>query len=105
MALFFDVDGTLFDTREGIIQALNYVLKVYGRAPIEKSDESKYIGPPVKKALIEYQGMDEVEAEEATDLYRRCYVEIFIGESALYDGTLETLATLKRLGCFLELPL
>ena len=45
--IIFDVDGTLFDTREGIIQALNYVLKVYGRAPIEKSDESKYIGPPV----------------------------------------------------------
>lgn len=99
--IIFDVDGTLFDTREGIIQALNYVLKVYGRAPIEKSDESKYIGPPVKKALIEYQGMDEVEAEEAADLYRRCYVEKFIGESAVYDGTLETLVTLKRLGCFL----
>lgn len=99
--IVFDVDGTLFDTKEGIIQALNYVLKFDGREPIEKSDESKYIGPPVKKALIEYQGMDELEAEEAAMLYRQCYVEKFIEASVLYGGTLETLIALKRAGCFL----
>lgn len=99
--IIFDVDGTLFDTRVGIIQALNYVLKFHHREPIEKSDESKYIGPPVKKALIEYQGMDEVEAEDAAMSYRQYYVEKFIRASVLYDGTLETLDTLKRAGCFL----
>ena len=94
-AIIFDVDGTLFDTRDGIIQALNYVLKVHCRSEIKKEDEARYIGPPIKKSLIEFQGMEELEADEATALYRKSYVEKFIGNSIWYDGAVETLKELK----------
>ena len=100
-AIIFDVDGTLFDTRDGIIQALNYVLKVHGRSEIKKEDEARYIGPPIKKSLIEFQGMEELEADEATALYRKSYVEKFIGDSIWYDGTVETLKELKDRGWIL----
>lgn len=99
--IVFDVDGTLFDTRVGIIHALNYVLRNHGKAEIEESDEAKYIGPPIKKSLMEYQGMNEAEADEATALYRKCYVERFISDSAWYDGAVETLMVLKEKGCVL----
>lgn len=100
-AIIFDVDGTLFDTRNGIIQALNYVLKVRGRSEIKKEDEAIYIGPPIKKSLMEYQGMEESEADEATVLYRKSYVEKFISNSVWYDGAVETLEELKSNGCML----
>ena len=100
-AIIFDVDGTLFDTRDGIIQALNYVLKVHGRSEIKKEDEARYIGPPIKKSLMEFQGMEELEADEATALYRKSYVEKFIGDSIWYDGAVETLKELKDRGWIL----
>lgn len=99
--IIFDVDGTLFDTRDGIIQALNYVLKVHGRSEIKKEDEAKYIGPPIKKSLMEFQGMNEAEADEATALYRKSYIEKFIGNSVWYDGAVETLKELKDRGWIL----
>ena len=100
-AIIFDVDGTLFDTRDGIIQALNYVLKVHGRSEIKKEDEARYIGPPIKKSLMEFQGMNEAEADEATALYRKSYIEKFVGNSVWYDGALETLRELKNRGWIL----
>lgn len=100
-AIIFDVDGTLFDTSDGIIQALNYVLKVYGRDEITTEDEANYIGPPIKKSLMEYQGMKENEADEATALYRKSYVEKFIKNSVWYDGAVETLEELKNRGWIL----
>ena len=100
-AIIFDVDGTLFDTRDGIIQALNYVLKVHGRSEIKKEDEARYIGPPIKKSLMEFQGMEELEADEATALYRKSYVEKFIGDSIWYDDAVETLKELKDRGWIL----
>lgn len=99
--IIFDVDGTLFDTRDGIIQALNYVLKIYGRSKIKKKDEAKYIGPPIKKSLMEFQDMEESEAKEATSLYRKSYVEKFIGNSVWYDSVVETLIALKEKGAVL----
>ena len=100
-AIIFDVDGTLFDTRDGIIQALNYVLRIHGRSEIKIEDDAKYIGPPIKKSLMEFQGMNEAEADEATALYRKSYVEKFIGNSVWYDGAVETLKELKNKGWIL----
>lgn len=34
ICMVFDVDGTLFDTKMGIIQALNYVLVIYKRSEL-----------------------------------------------------------------------
>lgn len=83
--IVFDVDGTLFDTKNGIISALNEILEVFGGKKIE-NDEEKYIGPPIKESLMIYQGLDEQNAVEATELYRSVYVEKYIEKSSLYDG-------------------
>ena len=77
--IVFDVDGTLFDTKNGIIKTLNYVLKEFGKDAIDPQDEDKYIGPPIKKSLMKYQCMEDMEADEATILYRRNYVECYFG--------------------------
>ena len=94
--IVFDVDGTLFDTKNGIIKTLNYVLKEFGKDAIDPQDEDKYIGPPIKKSLMKYQCMEDMEADEATILYRRNYVECFVHESVMYDGVIETLEALKN---------
>lgn len=82
----FDVDGTLFDTKLGIIQALNYVLHDLGRKSIPLQEENLYIGPPIKDSFIKLQGLDESMAEEATRQFRRVYVEKYIAQSNAYEG-------------------
>jgi phosphoglycolate phosphatase len=86
ICVVFDVDGTLFDTKGGIIKALNYVLGAFHRERIATEDEDKYIGPPIKWSLMEFQGFNEVEAIKATELYRKIYVERFVQESVPYAG-------------------
>lgn len=86
ICVVFDVDGTLFDTKREIIKALNYVLKSYRKGEIASDEEDKYIGPPIKKSMMEYQGFKENEAIEATALYRQVYVDEFVQKSVAYDG-------------------
>ena len=50
----FDVDGTLFDTKQGIIKALNEVLDSFEINEIKKEDEDNWIGPPVRDSFIKY---------------------------------------------------
>ncbi|SFN79207.1 phosphoglycolate phosphatase [Pseudobutyrivibrio sp. UC1225] len=96
--IVFDIDGTLFDTKEGIIQALNEVIKVYGGEYIRSEDADKYIGPPIYKSLSIFQNYDSAVAENATRLYRKIYVEKYIKKSNPYPFMIETLSILKSKG-------
>ena len=97
----FDVDGTLFDTKRGIIDALNCVLRSYGEEPIEESKGNKYIGPSIKESLVRLHGFDEKKACEGTEFYRKIYVERFIENSVAYQGMVKMLIKLKETGCIL----
>lgn len=94
----FDVDGTLFDTKPGIIKALNEVLENFGKNTINSYEESKWIGPPVRNSFRSLVGMNTELAEEATKQYRQIYTEKYIVESVLYNGMAEVLSKLKESG-------
>jgi phosphoglycolate phosphatase len=96
--IIFDLDGTLFDTKIGIIDSLNYVLNEYKRNSIKKEDEDLYIGPPVYDSLVKLQGFSEELAQKGVNLYRSIYIEKFIVESRLYPNVLNTLKELKDEG-------
>lgn len=96
--IVFDLDGTLFDTKRGIIAALNYVLQEYGISSIPTDQQDKYIGPPIKVSLMNYNGFSGEKSEEATNLYREVYVQRFISQSEPYPYLKETLSALRDLG-------
>lgn len=96
--VIFDVDGTIFDTKAGIIKALNEVYRSYALPEIKKDDEDKYIGPPVRDSFIRYGLLNEESAMEATSRYRKIYVEKYIVESKPYPGMVEVLKELKDAG-------
>lgn len=99
--IVFDVDGTLFDTRQGIIKALNEVLGNFGKDKINSGDENRWIGPPVRESFRFFAGMSESQAEEATKQYRLVYIEKYISESVLYEGIQEVIHELNNIGCHL----
>lgn len=91
----FDIDGTLFDTKPGIISALNEVLQIYGKAPI-LCDENKYIGPPINFSLLNFFSFSEHDADVAAGLYRKIYVEKYICYSELYPCIYNLIKELKN---------
>ena len=94
----FDVDGTLFDTKEGIIKALNIVLENNGMNQIQEKDEDEYIGPPIKYSLKKFYVLDDAEADKLVEEYRTYYIDHTIKESRLYVGTTELIECLKLRG-------
>lgn len=99
--LIFDIDGTIFDTKNGIIACLNDVLQSCGRDVIPENEADKYIGPSIKDSLIIFNGFDEFEAVDATKQYREKYVSKYVEHSTPYDSLFDTLISLKNKGYIL----
>jgi len=94
--ILFDLDGTLTDPQEGIINSIQYALKKYG---IEKQNHEliHFIGPPLHYSFQEIFGTEE-KAFEAVAIYREYFATKGKFENVLYDGIPELLKHLKDKG-------
>jgi phosphoglycolate phosphatase len=87
--VFFDLDGTLTDSRAGIVGSLHHALQEAGK-PIPDDDLAWLIGPPIQESLASLVG--EEAREEVFALYRRRYDEVGWRENVPYDGIHDVLA-------------
>jgi phosphoglycolate phosphatase len=93
--ILFDLDGTLTDPQEGIINSIQYVLKRFG---IKKEDHEliHFIGPPLHHSFQEIFVTEE-KAFEAVAVYREYYAEKGIFENLVYSGINELLNELSSM--------
>lgn len=108
--IIFDMDGTIIDPLEGIVNALNLLCEKYVLPKLPFKDLG-IIGPPMKKSLMRLYGFEEAEAAEYAKEFRNIYVHQTILQSVLYDGIKELffhlhengfqvgIATYKRTDC------
>ena len=47
----FDLDGTLLDTRGGVLSAVKYTIKEFGYEMPDEDTLRTFIGPPVREDL------------------------------------------------------
>ncbi|MBO4366145.1 MAG: HAD hydrolase-like protein [Clostridia bacterium] len=93
--LFFDLDGTLADTTEGVLNGVRYALENMGR-PVPSPEELRpFMGPPLTESFERFTGMSPEDAKRAEDLYRVYYRDKGIFETKEYPGMRELLQTLK----------
>lgn len=59
--VLFDLDGTLTESGEGIINSAVYALKKFGIEP-EMSTMTKFLGPPLKDSFRDFYGFDDENA-------------------------------------------
>ncbi len=98
-ALFFDLDGTLTDPREGILNSIQYACDYYG-VKTDRNDLYKYIGPPLKDTFTEL--ISEDVAMEAILKYRERFdAGGGLFENSIYPNVKETLKELKDRGYIL----
>ena len=84
--VFFDLDGTLIDSSEGITRSVQYALEHMGYDVPPKQELLGFIGPPLLWGFSELCGMDREQALRAIALYRERYSKIGALECSLYDG-------------------
>lgn len=95
--ILFDLDGTLTDSGEGIINCAILALEHYG-LPIPSREEMRvFVGPPLHDTFRQF-GVPEDKLEEAVEIYRSRYVPIGKFENTPYPGVGELLAHLKERG-------
>ncbi len=96
-ALIFDLDGTLIDSKPGIVGCLRTVLDARNmgdQGPLER-----FVGPPVEVWTAELlpEASEEVRAQLASD-YRACYDREGWKNNSVFVGVGEMLAQLHSKG-------
>ena len=61
----FDLDGTLTDPKEGIINSVLYALEKIGIEEVNISELDSFIGPPIQQSFADRYNMNEIEVERA----------------------------------------
>lgn len=97
LAILFDLDGTLTDSGEGVINCVMLALEHYGIATENKDALRYFVGPPLRESFLK-AGVPEDRIEEAIAIYRSRYIPIGIFENHPYEGIHELLAELKQRG-------
>lgn len=96
--IFFDLDGTLTDPREGITKAVSYALGQHGIIVNDLSELECFIGPPLQATFTEKYHFSEAEAWGAVLSYREYYKDTGLYENEVYGGIRELLGLLLSQG-------
>ena len=96
-AIFFDLDGTLTDSGEGIINCAILALEHYG-LPVPSREEMRvFVGPPLDQTMVKF-GVPADQVKEAIAVFRSRYNTVGKFENFPYPGIREALETLKAQG-------
>lgn len=94
--LLFDLDGTLTDSTEGILNCLIYAIERMGFEVPE--DTNIFLGPPIRQSFAEFLGMNGEQVDEAVRIFRERYSDTGLFENRVYDGIPGMLERLKNGG-------
>ena len=96
--VLFDLDGTLTDSREGIVNSVKYTVEKLGGPMPDPQTLLKFIGPPLQESFMEYCGYSREKAVEGVQVFREQYVPVGQYENAAVAGGRELLERLKAKG-------
>ncbi|WP_027728240.1 HAD hydrolase-like protein [Treponema sp. C6A8] len=100
--IFFDLDGTLTDSQDGILNSFRSIFKHFDIKEPEYEVLRTYIGPPLVLTVGQTLGFTGEKLQEAVKVFRNYYDNQGYKENRLYDGIPQTLQRLKALGCKLS---
>lgn len=93
-AILFDLDGTLVDTNELIIDSFKYTFEVLNKDIPSREEIINCFGEPIYKSM----GKFFEDVEEAIRIYREHNLKYHDDRISAYEGAKEVLAILKNRG-------
>lgn len=96
--VFFDFDGTLFDTSEGVFNSFDKVVEHYGLNIPDKSVYNTMIGPPLRESFTRVFHLPERELVPAMEVYRKNYIASGMFQVKVYAGITELVKALRKSG-------
>lgn len=93
--ILFDLDGTLTDSGEGIINCVILALEHYGLPIPDRSALRVFVGPPLQETFIKF-GVPADKTDEALTIFRSRYTTVGKFENYPYPGIRELLEKLKK---------
>ena len=97
-AIFFDFDGTIADTVNGILATMTATFKELN-LPIPPQDAMKStIGMLLGDALQQLGNLDDSQRVLAVKTYQRLFREVELPNTRIFPGVSQTLQTLKSRG-------
>lgn len=96
--ILFDLDGTLINTNEIIIQSFKYTFdQHFPNIEIDRDKILTFIGPTLQQTFSEYTS-DPFVIQDMIESYRTYYVEHEAGLFSIYPNVVEVLTRLKQSG-------
>lgn len=100
--ILFDLDGTLTDSKEGILACVRYALETLELPIPEEAELLKFIGPPLQESFTRI-GLSLEQAGEAIRLFRSRYIPEGQFQNRPAPGMAELMGRLRERGCVLAL--
>lgn len=96
--ILFDLDGTLSDSSQGIINSIIYALEKYDVNDYDMPLLRKFLGPPLHESFEKFMGFDKEKSLQAVKLYREYFSSKGLFENEIYGGVSDLLQNLKENG-------
>jgi len=89
--ILFDLDGTLTDPKEGIVNSILYALDKLDIQENHINELDTFIGPPLRGSFKERYNLSDNLADKAVTFYREYFAEKGLYENQVYTGVVEFL--------------
>lgn len=96
--ILFDLDGTLTDSSQGIINSIIYALEKFDINDYDMSLLKKFLGPPLHESFEKFMGFDKEKSLQAVKFYREYFSSKGLLENEVYAGVNNLLQNLKENG-------
>lgn len=97
-AVIFDLDGTLLDTTDGIVESAQYAARKMNFRHIPYEEWLSFIGPPIYNSFISHFKCSSKEAQKATDIFRDYYMNNALYKAVPYEDIFTLCKLLYELG-------
>ena len=94
--VIFDMDGTLLNTTEGILESVKFTAKELGYPELSYQKLLSFIGPPIQFSFMKYYGCSEEKAQTAANIFRNYYKDVSLLKAKPYEGIYELCERLKE---------
>ncbi|MBF0252822.1 MAG: HAD hydrolase-like protein [Candidatus Omnitrophica bacterium] len=95
-SIFFDLDGTLVDSKDDIVEGVNYTLKKLGLESRDYEEIVLFIGGGVVDLIEKSVGKSDPKTiKKGVDIYKEYFSDHLNEKSTLYPGVKETIKYFK----------